>query len=72
VEVVAGGRSQFRFAKGGGSYASSPDRRLVVGLGTGDKIDRVTVRWPDGKEENFSSARIDRYQKLVQGSGKAE
>ena len=48
VEVVAGGRSQFRFAKGGGSYASSPDRRLVVGLGTGDKIDRVTVRGPGG------------------------
>ncbi len=72
VEVVAGGRSQFRFAKGGGSYASSPDRRLVVGLGTGDKIDRVTVRWPDGKQESFSGARIDRYQKLVQGSGKAE
>jgi len=72
LEIVAGGRSQFRFSKGGGSYASSPDRRLVVGLGANDKIERVTVRWPDGKEESFTGAQIDRYQKLVQGTGKAE
>ena len=33
VVLEAGGRKQTRFAKGGGSYASSSDRRLVFGLG---------------------------------------
>lgn len=72
LEVVAGGRSQFRFAKGGGSYASTPDRRLVVGLGATDKVDSVKVRWPDGKEELFSGVALDKYQRLVMGAGKAE
>ena len=72
LEVVVSGRSMYRYAKGGGSYASSPDRRLVVGLGPTDKIEAVKVRWPDGKIETFSGAQVDRYHKLVMGSGKAE
>src|SRR5262249_38215499 len=33
VVLTAGGRTQTRFAKGGGSYASTPDRRHLFGLG---------------------------------------
>ena len=72
LEVVSGGKSRYRFAKGGGSYASSPDRRLVVGLGPNDAIEGVKVRWPDGKEEVFGGVAVDRYQKLVMGTGKAQ
>src|SRR5262249_12182578 len=46
VILEAGGRKQTRFAKGGGSYASAPDRRLVFGLGECATIDRLTVVWP--------------------------
>ena len=48
VALEAGGRTQRRFVKGGGSYLSSSDRRLVFGLGETDRIDRLTVTWPDG------------------------
>ncbi len=67
VRLTAGGRTQTRFAKGGGSYASTPDRRLVFGLGKADKIDTVTVEWPDGKKQEFKDVPTDKYLVLTQG-----
>jgi enediyne biosynthesis protein E4 len=68
VILESGGRKQTRFAKGGGSYASSPDRRFVFGLGTTDRIDKVTVIWPDGKQQEWNSLKVDRYYDLLQGN----
>ncbi len=69
--VEAGGRKQTRFAKGGGSYASSGDRRHVVGLAEADKVDKVTVFWPSGKEQTWSGLEVDRYWRLSEGEEKA-
>jgi hypothetical protein len=65
----AGGRPQMRFAKGGGSYCSSGDRRFVYGLGASDKVAKVTVTWPNLEEQTFDgdSLPVDRYWRLVQG-----
>src|SRR5262249_29983094 len=49
---AVGDQRQTRFAKGGGSYASSGDRRLVFGLGQ-EKVGKLTVTWPDGTEQSF-------------------
>jgi len=65
--LEAGGRKQARFAKGGGSYASAPDARLVWGLGPADQVDRLTVTWPDGSEQTWTGLKVDRYYRLVQG-----
>ncbi|TMQ33187.1 MAG: CRTAC1 family protein, partial [Planctomycetota bacterium] len=43
--VEAGGRRFTRYAKGGASYLSSGDRRLLIGLGNAERIDRVAVNW---------------------------
>lgn len=67
VVQEGGGRSQTRFAKGGGSYASSSDTRLVFGLGTSDRIEKVTVVWPDGKRQEWTALAADRYHVLRQG-----
>ncbi len=48
VEIEAGGRTIVRQRKGGASYASAHDPRLLVGLGTADVVSRLTVRWPSG------------------------
>jgi hypothetical protein len=72
VMLEAGGRKQTRFAVGGGSYASSGDRRHVFGLGKTDKIDRVTVIWPDGTEQRFDALAVDRYHRLTQGKESAD
>lgn len=67
VELTAGGRTQTRFAKGGGSYASTPDRRLVFGLGATDKADTLAVTWPDGKRQEWPAPPPDRYVTVTQG-----
>lgn len=67
VILEAGGRKQTRFAKGGGSYASSPDRRFVFGLGKNEKVDKLSVIWPDGKQQDWTNLATDRYHVLVQG-----
>ncbi len=64
--LEVGGQRLARFVKGGGSYASSGDRRLIFGLGTG-KPGRLTVTWPDGSEERFDGLAAGRYHRIVQG-----
>jgi enediyne biosynthesis protein E4 len=65
--VEVGGRKLTRFAKGGGSYLSSGDRRILVGLGDAGKVGRVTVSWPWGEEQHWDGLAADRYWKLVEG-----
>ncbi|HTU93856.1 MAG TPA: CRTAC1 family protein, partial [Gemmataceae bacterium] len=72
IVLQAGGRKQTRFLQGGGSYASSCDRRHVLGLGTADRIDKLTVIWPNGKEQAFDDLKLDRYYRLTEGSEKGE
>jgi hypothetical protein len=48
VAVHAGGRVIRRYFKGGGSYLSSNDPRLLIGLGSADAVDRVEISWPGG------------------------
>src|SRR5262249_582220 len=55
IIVEAGNRRWTRFAKGGGSYLSSGDRRHLFGLGKIESIDRVIVHWPFGKEQHWNA-----------------
>ncbi|HSQ54301.1 MAG TPA: CRTAC1 family protein [Gemmata sp.] len=63
------GQRQSRFVKGGCSYASSGDRRLLFGLGT-SRTGTLTVIWPDGTRQKFDNLAVDRYYHLVQGQEK--
>ena len=60
-----------RFKAGGGSYLSSHDPRLVLGLGAAASVDWVEVRWPlpSTRVERFTKLAADRYVKLVEGTG---
>src|SRR5262249_46848107 len=73
TKVIAevGSRRLTRFVKGGGSYCSSPDPRLLFGLGKAEKIDRLTVVWPSRQEQHFSGDKLtaDRYWLLSEGNG---
>jgi hypothetical protein len=71
LTLEAGGRKQTRFAKGGGSYASSSDRRHVFGLDNTDAADRLTVVWPGGEEQHWDGLAVDHYYRLVQGQKEA-
>lgn len=66
VVVTSGGATFTRFAKGGGSYASSGDRRLLFGLGDSKAIERVEVFWPWGKSQVVNGLTIDQYARVVE------
>jgi hypothetical protein len=66
------GEKLVRVIKGGGSYLSSGDRRVLFGLGPHTKIDRLTVRWPSGKTQTWDGLAVDRYWKLMEGEEKAQ
>jgi hypothetical protein len=72
VEVAAGGRVLTRWVHGGGSYLSASDRRVLVGLGPADTIDRVTVTWPTGAKQEFTGLAPGRGWRLVQGRDRPE
>ncbi len=67
VELQVGKRTLTRFARGGGSYLSSGDRRLVFGLGEEGKVGRLSVTWPDGSKQPIEGLTVDRYHRIVQG-----
>jgi hypothetical protein len=71
VEIeYGGGKRQVHFLTGGGSYLSANDRRLLVGLGTAGRADRVTVTWPSGDKQVFSDLAGRRWWRLVEGREK--
>jgi hypothetical protein len=50
VTVEAGGRKRSQVVSAGYSFLSSGSKSLFFGLGDNDRADRVTVRWPSGRE----------------------
>jgi hypothetical protein len=67
----ANGPVLWRRARADGSYASSNDPRVLVGLGEATESPRVRVQWPSGEVEEWASVPIDRYTTLTQGEGRA-
>jgi hypothetical protein len=64
VVVETDRRTLTRFAKGGGSYLSASDRRILFGLGSAERARRVTVRWSWGKTQTWDNLAPDRYWEL--------
>lgn len=50
----------------GGSYLSSSDPRVHVGLGK-DTLSSVTVLWPDGRSQTWTDLQRDRYYTVKEG-----
>ena len=72
VTYQAGDLKRYRMKVGGGSYLSSHDPRLVLGLGQRTKIDLLEVKWPQPSNlvERFTDPPVDRYITIVEGQGK--
>ena len=72
VTYRSGDFERHQFKVGGGSYLSSHDPRMVLGLGQRTKLDWLEVKWPQpsGKTERFTDLPMDRYITIVEGEGK--
>jgi len=57
---------------GGGSFLSSHDPRVVLGIGQRPKLDWLEIKWPQpsGATERFTDLPINRYITITEGSPK--
>jgi hypothetical protein len=72
IKYKAGDLVRSRFKVGGGSYLSSHDPRVVLGLGKNEAIDWVEIKWPlpGGGTQRFTGLPIDRYITITEGEEK--
>ncbi len=54
------GRVMTRSIDGGGSYISSSDARVHLGLGSATEATRIEIRWPDGQVERHERVQAGR------------
>jgi enediyne biosynthesis protein E4 len=69
VRLVTADGVQRQEVRGGGSYYSQNDLRVHFGLGTARTIERLEVRWPNGREEAWTGLATDQFHTLKEGSG---
>ena len=72
IRYKAGDRIRHRMKVGGGSFLSSHDPRIVLGLGASEKMEWVEITWPlpGGETKRFTDLPVDRYITIVEGTGK--
>jgi enediyne biosynthesis protein E4 len=63
ISYQAGDLKRSRMKVGGGSYLSSHDPRVVLGIGTRTKVDWLEITWPQpsGLVQRFTDLPVDRY-----------
>ena len=72
VTLEGDGRTLTRFMKGGGSYLSASDPRLLFGLGGVGKVKRVTVKWSWGETQSWDGLEPGAYWELREGEQAAK
>ena len=60
VSLTAGGVTQVRDLFPARGYLSSVELPLTFGLGSADRVESVTIRWPDGQEQTLVPEGVDR------------
>jgi hypothetical protein len=70
--ILADGSSRWRRVRTDGSFCSSRDPRVLIGLGTATKIKEVRVLWPQGRSETWTDLPVDHYTTLREGSAPQE
>ena len=72
VTVQVANKKLVRHRKGGGSYCSASDPRLLVGLGAAQNVDKIEIRWPSGLKQEIGPLVADRGYRITEGSDKVE
>ena len=64
LTLEVNGRKLTRFVKGGGSYLSASDPRILFGLASAEKVGKLTIHWSGGTEQKIDVASVDRYWEI--------
>jgi hypothetical protein len=72
ISYQAGDLKRSRMKVAGGSYLSSHDPRIVLGLGQHERIDMLEIKWPQPSTlvQRFTNLPSDRYITIVEGEEK--
>jgi hypothetical protein len=65
ITIFTPGGQQFRQIVTGDSYRSQHPTTAHFGLGAGTDVDRVEVRWPNGKTQRLSRPAVNRYHAIA-------
>jgi hypothetical protein len=68
VIVDVGGQAFVDVVTAGDGYAGRNESILALGLGSIDRVDQLTVRWPGGMQQEFSVPVLNHRYLLVEGS----
>jgi hypothetical protein len=60
VRIFHGDQSTSKTVKSGGSYLSQSELPVTFGLGRRDVVDRMVIRWPRGRVEEFRNLKPGR------------
>lgn len=66
VRVTAGGRTLVRQVNAAGGYLAQSSRVLHFGLGAATSVERVEVRWPDGRTQVPTDVALGKVHTLIQ------
>jgi hypothetical protein len=69
VTVKAGKLAQTKEVRAGGSYLSSNNPRLHLGLAGETTLNQITIRWPDGDKETMNNVPADFMYTITEGKG---
>ena len=67
IRVVTKNNTLLYQRKSAGSYLSSHDARIFVGLGSVDQIERLEITWPRGMIQSFENIEVDRTYRITEG-----
>jgi len=69
VRIFHGGISQMRVVRSGSSYLSQSERALTFGVGKADQVDRITVEWPSGATQEFTTIATKKAHQITENKG---
>ena len=66
VQVFWNDEVQVQEVSGGSGYAAQNQRPLHFGLGEGETVDSVAIRWPSGQVQMFYAPDVRRVHRIVE------
>jgi hypothetical protein len=68
ISTGPGDTRTFQVGQFDGAHFSQGHYRLYVGLGAAEKVDSLTIRWPDGSRQVLTDVPVDRLLRIGAGS----
>ncbi|MGC2658360.1 MAG: CRTAC1 family protein [Bryobacteraceae bacterium] len=69
VRIQSASGTQWQTVHSGSSYCSQSELALTFGLGTDDRVSRLTVEWPSGQKQSFPNLAVNRSYRIDEAAG---